>query len=83
MLKILRHVLTEPDGVTFCPVRMCLAAAGTFYHAGAGWMVLGQHAPIDMTVLGSYVQHMSTLAGVCAAGVGAKSILKADAPSQP
>jgi hypothetical protein len=82
-MNLLRNLLTEPDGVTFCPVRMCLAAAGTFYHAGAAWMVFGQHTPIDMALLGLYVQHMSTLAATCAASVGAKSILKADAPSQP
>lgn len=83
MLKIIHHLLTEPDGTTFCPVRMCLAAAGTFYHAGAAWMVFGQHTPLDMNILGAYIQHLSTLAATCAAGVGAKSILKADTPSQP
>lgn len=82
-MSLLRHILTEPDGVTWCPVRLCLFSAGIVYHCAFAWMIFGQHTAVDMPLLGAYIQHLSTLAATCAAGVGAKSILKADAPSQP
>jgi hypothetical protein len=78
--KVILHVATEPDGESFCPVRIGTMFAGLTYHVGAAFMIFHQNMQLDMSILGQYIQHMSTLIGVSAAGIGAKSVLKGDAP---
>jgi hypothetical protein len=71
--------LCEPDNVTLCPVRAFFVGVGAVYHAAVGFMVFGQHSPIGIEMLGSYINHMTLLGGTTAGGIGAKSILKGDA----
>jgi hypothetical protein len=73
--------LCESDNVTLCPFRLFMGMVATVYHAGAGYMVFGQHQTITMDVLGGYAQHMLTIGGTMAGGIGAKALLKGDAPS--
>lgn len=82
-MKFLTDMLTEGKSPTFCPVRVCLFAAGVVYHLGVAWMVFGQHTALDWAALRSYLQDLLSLAGTTAVSVGVKSSLKADAPSQP
>lgn len=74
-----RQATTERDNSTSCPVRLGAVTTAAVYHAAAAWMVFGQGAAIDAPLLGAYVQHMATLIGVTAGGVGVKSALKGDA----
>jgi biotin transporter BioY len=83
MFGFIKRMLTEKDNVTQCPVRMGVVGTGVMYHVGAAWMVMGQHAALDMTLLGQYIHHMSELALASATAIGAKSVMKADAPSEP
>jgi hypothetical protein len=55
--------------------------ATVVYHAGAGYMVFGQHQALGMEVLGAYADHMLKIGGTLAAGIGVKAVLKGDAPS--
>ena len=80
-MSILKNLLTERDGESYCPVRVGIAGAGLVYHAGLVFMVLRQHAAIDMAMLGAYVQQVCTLVGTAALGIGAKSAMKGDADS--
>jgi hypothetical protein len=79
-MNFLRNLITEANNTTVCPFRCVMLGAGTIYHAAAGWMVFGQHAPVGMEMLGQYIQHMSIFGGTLAGGVGAKSLMKGDAP---
>lgn len=79
----LRKAITERDNATPCPVRIGWIGAGAIYHVAAAWMVFGQHAAIDIAVLGQYVDHMVKLVLTGGAAIGAKSILKADADQAP
>lgn len=79
ILDAIRKMLTEKDNLTQCPVRVGVVGTGVMYHLTAAWMVFGQHAAIDMSLLGQYIHHMSELAGVSAVAIGAKSAMKADA----
>lgn len=77
--KTWKEATTERDGVTKCPVRLGAIGTAVIYHVAALWMVFGQKAAVDVAMLGQYVQHMSTLIGVAAVGIGAKSVMKGDA----
>lgn len=79
----MRHILTEPDNATACPVRVGWLVTLVTYHIAAAWMVIGQHLAIDIAALGQYIQHMSTLNAAGALSVGAKALMKADAPNPP
>lgn len=79
----LADIFTEGDNATVCPVRVGMLSTAVIYHVGALAGVIGQHLALDMATLGFYVQHMSTLFGIGALGVGAKSVLKADADGPP
>lgn len=79
MFKFIKDILTEKDGESACPIRVFGVAVGVVYHIGAAWMVFAQRLPLTIDVLGSYIQHMSMLSGISAMGIGAKSIMKADA----
>jgi hypothetical protein len=84
MLKALRtawrNATTERDNSTTCPVRIGAVATAGVYHVAAVWMVIGQSTHLDIATLGAYVQHMCTLIGVTGGAIGAKSLMKADAP---
>lgn len=75
--------LCESDNVTLCPFRLFMGMVTTVYHAGAGYMVFGQHQPLGMDVLGAYANHMILIGGTLAGGIGAKSLMKGDAPPAP
>lgn len=78
--KVIHDFFTEPDGISYCPVRISSALCAIIYHtmAGIGCVVSTIH--LDIATLGLYLQHMATLIGVASASVGAKAILKGDAP---
>lgn len=73
------QTITEPDGVTLCPVRMTALAAVGGYHALVGYIAGFQHTPLTMADCGLYAQHMATLGSALGIAVGAKSVLKGDA----
>ncbi|MBV8061064.1 MAG: hypothetical protein JO253_06020 [Alphaproteobacteria bacterium] len=79
MFAWIKHVLTEPDGNTFCPLRCGMALTTAVYHgaAAAGLWNGGLHC--DIATLGQYAQHMTTLFAAGGVGIGAKSIMKGDA----
>lgn len=79
--QVFQHLLTEKDNITFCPVRMLFMFSGASYHAGFFSGILMHQIVLSMATLGDYTQHLSILLGAGAASVGAKSLLKADAPS--
>ena len=70
---------TEPDNKTLCPVRAVSIGTIGMYHVGAVYGLLTGAFHADMIALGQYAQHMMTLGGTLAMGVGAKSVLKGDA----
>lgn len=72
---IVRKLLTEKDNTTQCPIRVGVVGTGVMYHLTAAWMVFGQHAAIDMSLLGQYIHHMSELALVGAGAIGAKAAM--------
>lgn len=74
------HLFTERDNTTLCPVRCVFGVGVAVYHFGLGWAVCKQNAPVDITLLGAYVQHLSTFVGIAGAAIGVKSALKGDAP---
>jgi len=78
-MGFLNNLITERDNKTHCPVRVGTFLTAFIYHAGAFWMVLGQHAAVDIHLLGEYIQHMSLLTAVGATGTGMKSMLGSDA----
>lgn len=78
----IRKMLTEKDNVTQCPIRIGVVGTGVMYHLTAAWMVFGQHASIDMALLGQYIHHMSELSLASGVAIGAKSVMKADAPAE-
>jgi hypothetical protein len=73
--------VTEKDGVTFCPVRITALAAVAGYHSLVAYLVSVQHTPLTMADCGLYAQHMATLGSALGVAIGAKSVLKGDAPS--
>lgn len=73
------RMITEGDNATQCPVRVGAVATAAVYHAGAVFMIIAQHVTIDISMLGQYIQHMSTLIGVAGVSIGAKSAMKGDA----
>lgn len=77
----LLQTLTEPDGVTLCPLRVTALVAVAGYHALIGYMVGFQHVALTMPDCGLYITHL-TAAGLGFGGaIGAKSVLKGDAPT--
>lgn len=76
----LRKMLTEGDNSTYCPVRVGMVGTGAVYHAAAAFMVIAQHQTLGMDMLGQYINHMSILGASTAGSVGAKALMKADAP---
>lgn len=75
------QTLTEPDGVTFCPLRVTALVAVAGYHAIVAYMAGFQHVTLTMADCGSYLDHL-TAAGLGFGGaIGAKSLMKADAPT--
>lgn len=79
--RLINRMLTERDNQTHCPFRVGGAGIVLVYHVAVVWMVVGQHVAIDMAQMGLYIQHMCTLIGVGALSVGAKAVMKADAPT--
>lgn len=77
----LLQTLTEPDGVTLCPVRVTGLAAVAGYHGLLAFMVGYQHTALTMADLTSYMRDMSVLGTSLGVGVGAKAVMKADAPT--
>ncbi len=75
----LKHILTESDNATACPVRVGSGVVGLIYHAAAGAGVYLGSMHIDIVTLGQYMRHMIELVGVAAAGIGVKSAMKGDA----
>jgi len=75
----LKHILTEPDGSTFCPVRVFGLFAGAIYHAGGVTGIVQGHIVLDMATMGEYLQHMCYLVGTIGAGTGVKSLMNGDA----
>lgn len=77
--KSWKAATTEHDGETKCPVRLGAIGTAIIYHAGAAWMVFGQHTSLDVAIMGQYVQHMCYLIGTSGLAIGAKSVMKGDA----
>lgn len=77
----LLQTLTEPDGTTLCPLRVTALAAVAGYHGLVGYLVGIQHTAITMADCGLYAQHMATLGTTLGVAIGAKSVLKGDAPT--
>lgn len=75
-----RHILTEADNTTLCPVRVAAFIVGALYHAAAAWGIFHNDLQFDIATLGQYMQHMMTLVGIGGLSVGAKSLMKGDAP---
>lgn len=75
------QTVTEPDGITLCPVRITALAAVAGYHSLVGYIVAIQHTSLTMADCGLYAQHMGLLGSALAVAVGAKSALKGDAPN--
>jgi len=75
------QTITEPDGVTLCPVRITALAAVGGYHALVAWIVAAQKTPLTMTDCGLYAQHMSILGSSLGVAVGAKALMKGDTPA--
>ena len=76
----LMNLITEGDNSTVCPVRVGSTIVGFLYHVAIVAGVYLEHLHLDMASLGQYIQHMMVLIGTMAAGIGAKSVLKGDAP---
>jgi uncharacterized integral membrane protein len=81
--KFFKDASTEPDGSTFCPVRILAALAIVIYHIAASIGVATNSIHIDMAALHDYVRQMIEFVGTTAASVGAKSLMRADAPLNP
>ena len=77
----LLQTLTEADGQTLCPVRVTALAAVAGYHGLLAFMVGHQHVTLAMADLGSYLHDMSLAGAALGVGVGAKAVMKADAPT--
>jgi|GEM_PF-2657738 len=75
------QTITEPDGVTLCPVRVTALAAVAGYHGLLAYLVGIQHTPLSMADLTSYMRDMSVLGTSLGVGVGAKAVMKADSPT--
>jgi hypothetical protein len=76
--KMFRDMFTEPDGESFCPVRLAAGLANVTYHAAAAAGIYMGQLHLDIATLGQYLQHMSMLIGVGGVSVGAKSVMKGD-----
>lgn len=79
--SLLKQTLTEADGVTLCPVRVTALTAVAGYHSLLAFMVGYQHVALSMADLTSYMRDMSVLGTSLGVGVGAKAVMKADAPT--
>jgi hypothetical protein len=75
------QTITEPDGVTLCPVRITALVAVAGYHSLVGYLVAIQRTPLTMADCGLYAQHLSILGSTLGVAVGAKSVMKGDAPT--
>lgn len=75
-----RNIITEPDNVTLCPVKIVMLAAGVIYHGLIGFAVGFQHLVLSFDMMGEYLQHMTILGVAFGAAVGAKSLMKGDSP---
>lgn len=75
------QTLTEPDGVTFCPLRVTALVAVAGYHALVAYMLAFQHVALTMSDCGLYLTHLTTAGLGFGGAMGAKSIMKADAPT--
>lgn len=74
------QTITEPDGVTLCPVRITALAAVAGYHSLVAYLVAIQRTPLTMADCGLYAQHMAILGSALGGAVGAKSLMKGDTP---
>lgn len=77
----LLQTLTEPDGVTVCPLRVTALVAVAGYHSLIGYMVGFQHVALTMSDCGLYITHLTTAGLGFGGAIGAKSVLKGDAPT--
>ena len=76
----LSNMLTEPDNVTLCPVRVILAMGVVGYHWGVVSGLWNGSIKFDIGTLGQYAQHILEFVAGGGAGVGIKSGFKGDAP---
>ena len=76
----LANLITEPDNVTLCPVRVVVGLGVIAYHAAALWGLYSGSIKVEMHDLTEYVQHISTFAGIGGLAIGGKSLMKGDAP---
>ena len=75
---MLNDLLTEPDGKTFCPVRVAGLGAAALYHVGAIAGIVQGHITLDIATLANYLNQMSWLIGAVGGSVGAKSLMNGD-----
>lgn len=81
--KVFAQMLTEGNGSMLCPVRILGVVAVGIYHIAAVVGVAHNSIQISMDALGDYVTQMIQFVGTIAASVGAKSLMRADAPPPP
>lgn len=75
----LLNLVTEPDNVTLCPVRIVVGLGVVVYHAAALYGLWTGAIAAEMRDLSLYVQHISTFAGIGGLSIGGKSLMKGDA----
>lgn len=81
--KVFGQMLTEANNSTLCPLRILGAVAVSIYHIAAAVGVWVGSISIDMAVLGDYVRQMIEFVVAIGGSVGAKSLMRADAPPTP
>jgi hypothetical protein len=74
------HLLTESDNSTLCPVRVLTATTAFLYHVAAlaGFFLGSVH--LDISTLGQYITHLTTLIAGGGATVGIKALTGGNAP---
>lgn len=77
-----KKMLSEGDNETLCPIRVGGGIMIAVYHAAAVGGLITHALALDWAALGQYVNHMTQMIGAAAASVGAKSLMKADAPPE-
>ena len=77
-MKSIRHLLTESDNKTLCPIRILAVTCFVIFHAMfiAG-IVLG-NVSFDLKSAGEYLQYALSMTGISAASIGMKSIMRGD-----
>lgn len=75
----LSNLLTEPDNVTLCPVRVILMLGIIGYAAGAVMGFLDGALKADIDTLGQFVKHVVMFITGGGASIGIKSGFKGDA----